>query len=98
MSGLKPGPTSATKATQRPSPLIRQTRTLIGCGAKRRGAAGAAPAFRYSPNLCCGFGAVLRVLVGGNFESRLGLNGEGSEAGGVVGGDVGEDLAVEAVA
>ncbi len=31
-------------------------------------------------------------------EGCLGLDGEGGEAGGVVGGDVGEDLAVEAVA
>src|SRR5260370_19997349 len=65
--------------------------------AKRRGAAEAAPAVWYCFGLCC-VGAVLGVLVGGYFESCLGLRGEGSEAGGVVGGDVGEDLAVEAVA
>src|SRR6185437_13142035 len=48
----------------------------------------------YTGNLCCGCGTcVLRCL-----QCCLGLLGESGKAGGVVGGDVGKDLAVQTVA
>src|ERR1700722_18623725 len=48
--------------------------------------------------LCCGCGALCSVLVGGGLEGGLGLDSESSEASGVVGGDIGEDLAIERIA
>src|ERR1700677_2535513 len=41
---------------------------------------------------------IFRVLVSGLLKSRLGLHGESGKARGVVGGNVSEDLAIEAIA
>src|SRR5882757_5991792 len=65
---------------------------------KRRGATEAAPACWYGYALCCGLGSGLDALVGSSLESCLGLDSEGSEARGVVGGDVCEDLAIQLIA
>src|SRR5580704_14965298 len=66
------------------------------CKKKRRGRSHASS--QYSFHLCCALRAVLSVLVRGNLQGCLGLNGKGSKACGVVGSDIGENLAIQAVA
>jgi len=46
---------------------------------------------------CCG-SLIFCVLVSGRLKGRLSLHGEGGKARGVVSGNVGEDLAIEAIA